>query len=105
MKVEAYVERRSFGRVFGITFVDHSGKSTAVAKPLAWEFIPDEMLVPGPTLELLPAQAQALMDDLWACGLRPTEGVGSAGSAAAMQEHLKDMRAVGFAALKKLGIE
>ena len=105
MTVETHVERRAFGRVFGITFVETKGASFFVAKPLTWEEVPEQQLVPGPTLELTPARAQELMDQLWACGLRPTEGVGSAGSAAAMQEHLKDMRAVGFAALKKLGIE
>lgn len=44
--------------------------------------------------------AQALMDDLWTCGLRPTEGAGSAGALAATQRHLEDMRTL---ALKGLG--
>lgn len=35
---------------------------------------------------------QELMDSLWQCGFRPTEGTGSAGSLAATQAHLKDMR-------------
>lgn len=104
MTVETHVERRAFGRVFGVTFVETKGAAFSVAK-LSWEEVPDGQLVPGPTLELIPARAQELMDQLWACGLRPTEGVGSAGAAAAMQEHLNDMRRVGFAALKKLGVE
>jgi hypothetical protein len=36
--------------------------------------------------------AQNLMDQLWLCGLRPTEGTGSAGSLAATQRHLGDMQ-------------
>lgn len=39
-------------------------------------------------------------DELWRCGLRPTEGTGSAGSLAATQAHLKDMKAIAFSRLK-----
>ena len=46
--------------------------------------------------------AQQLMDDLWACGVRPTEGRGSAGQLVAVQEHLKDMKII---VSKKLGVE
>jgi len=37
-------------------------------------------------------QAQELMDSLWDCGLRPSEGSGSAGALLATQNHLKDMQ-------------
>ena len=40
--------------------------------------------------------AQILMDDLWNIGVRPTEGVGSAGAMTATQGHLEDMRKVAF---------
>lgn len=40
--------------------------------------------------------AQRLMDELWNVGLRPTEGTGSAGSLAATERHLNDMRALVF---------
>ena len=46
-------------------------------------------------------QAQVLMDDLWSCGLRPTEGTGSAGSLKATQEHLEDLKTLLF---HKMGI-
>lgn len=49
-----------------------------------------------PTLYLSGRDAQQLMDDLWACGLRPTEGSGSAGAMSAVQEHLKDLRRLLF---------
>jgi len=47
-----------------------------------------------PTLRLpdRSSEAQALMDRLWACGLRPTEGSGSAGALAATERHLADLR-------------
>lgn len=44
--------------------------------------------------------AQKLMDDLWDTGLRPSEGHGSAGSLAATQKHLADMKQIAYHALK-----
>jgi hypothetical protein len=41
-------------------------------------------------------QAQTLMDDLWNCGIRPTEGAGTAGSMRAVERHLEDMRTLVF---------
>ena len=35
---------------------------------------------------------QKLIDDLWACGFRPTEGAGTAGAMQATQKHLSDLR-------------
>jgi hypothetical protein len=49
-------------------------------------------------------QAQQLMDELWQCGLRPTEGSGSAGSLAATERHLKDMQLVAMGLLRKDGV-
>lgn len=49
-----------------------------------------------PAFPLRFEHAQELMDDLWACGLRPTEGAGSAGALAATQRHLEDMRTLVF---------
>jgi hypothetical protein len=40
------------------------------------------------------------MDSLWSCGLRPSEGTGSAGALAATQAHLKDMQTLTFKLLK-----
>jgi len=36
--------------------------------------------------------AQELMDGLWECGIRPTEGTGSAGSLKATENHLHDLQ-------------
>lgn len=49
-----------------------------------------------PSFSLSPEDAQALMDDLWNCGLRPSEGSGSVGALAATQRHLEDMRKLVF---------
>ena len=46
----------------------------------------------APLFSLSIDNAQELMDNLWQCGLRPTEGTGSAGSLKATQDHLKDLQ-------------
>lgn len=53
-----------------------------------------------PFLTIDNGEAQQLMNDLWDCGLRPSEGSGSAGSLKATQEHLADMRKIVFTQLK-----
>jgi hypothetical protein len=40
--------------------------------------------------------AQELIDSLWECGIRPSEGSGSAGSLAATERHLADMQKLVF---------
>ncbi len=59
-----------------------------------------ERLEPSFTMD--PKRAQELMDSLWASGLRPTEGAGTAGAMAATQRHLGDLRQILF---ETLGIE
>jgi hypothetical protein len=51
---------------------------------------------PEPCMHLSLDSAQRLIDELWGAGLRPTEGTGSAGSLAATQRHLEDMRTLVF---------
>jgi len=70
-----------------------------VAQPLELKLIPikeAEGISPEPICKLTPEAAQSLMDDLWECGLRPSEGTGSAGALAATQKHLEDMRKLVF---------
>ena len=45
-----------------------------------------------PALQIKKSDAQMLIDTLWDCGLRPTEGSGSAGALLATQEHLQSMK-------------
>ncbi len=56
-------------------------------------------IVTDPTLHLGANEAQQLMDDLWQCGYRPSEGSGSAGSLKATEKHLSDMRDIAFHSL------
>ena len=52
----------------------------------------DEGHIYRPTFRIDKKSAQVLMDDLWKCGLRPTDGKGSAGQLTATERHLDDMR-------------
>jgi len=53
-------------------------------------------LAPLPFLALSQIGAQSLIDGLWACGLRPSDGTGSAGQLKATENHLEDMRTLTF---------
>lgn len=73
----------------------HEDNVIYIAKEIVWEKAIDGQLF-DPTLYLFREDAQELMDRLWSCGLRPTEGSGSAGALQATQNHLKDMQKLAF---------
>jgi len=87
-------------RMFGDTFAVRMGSQMrdgrwAVMLPTQMEVLPsDDAVETRPAFTLTKDDAQAFMDELWHVGIRPTEGTGSAGSLAATQAHLKDMRAL-----------
>ena len=64
----------------------------SVCTQLVFKEVEPCSVLPEPVIEIGDTQAQMLMDSLWNCGIRPTDGAGTAGSMAAVQEHLKDMR-------------
>ena len=70
-----------------------SGKS--YADPLVFREL-DEGAMMRPTLKIEYEDGQSLIDSLWTCGLRPSEGSGSAGSLKATERHLEDMRNLVF---------
>lgn len=77
------------------------GKQRYVAQPLVFkESNVGEMV--QPFLDIEKHNAQKLMDDLWDCGIRPSEGSGSAGAMKKTENHLQDMRMITF---HKLGID
>jgi hypothetical protein len=69
---------------------------TSVAASITFEKIERHAPVTQEPIRLDRIAAQELMDQLWSVGLRPTEGKGSAGSLAATERHLEDMRALVF---------
>lgn len=65
------------------------------AEPLV--MVKREPFIPiSPSFTLSPKATQQLMDDLWRCGFRPSEGEGSAGQLASVKYHLEDMRKLVF---------
>lgn len=74
------------------------GSKVRVAQRLALE-TQDEGCVVDPFASLDMHEAQVLMDSLWECGLRPSEGTGSAGAMKATERHLEDMRKIAGAKL------
>jgi len=81
----------------GVEFLIADGKHRA---KLVFEEV-EEGLISDATFALNIDEAQGLMDDLWNCGLRPTEGSGSAGSLRATEKHLEDMRKIAFMGLEE----
>lgn len=103
--MRVFAEMRDFRRLVELTAVVYREDGERfVASPVTLDKIGDGAIV-HPTLRISPDAAQALMDSLWQCGLRPTEGSGSAGSLAATERHLADMRGIAIAALKSKGVD
>lgn len=65
-----------------------------IGREIVGDSLADDFAAPAPTMRLDMDVAQQLMDELWRAGMRPTEGSGSAGSLAATEKHLADMRAI-----------
>lgn len=84
--------------------VVHENGEKSVAEPLTLRKLEPGHLIGEPTMRLTSGEAQQLIDELWRCGLRPTEGSGSAGSLAATERHLRDMQAIAFGVLNKDGV-
>lgn len=76
------------------------GHGDSVAAPVTMVRREPGMLA-EPMLRLEIQAAQQLMDELWQCGLRPTEGTGSAGSLKATEKHLTDMQRIAFMLLER----
>lgn len=75
------------------------GKNSHVGQPIKFEAMTENDMmirIHEPCIRLEIDEAQYLIDQLWDCGLRPSEGTGSAGSMAATQRHLEDMRRLVF---------
>lgn len=71
------------------------GQKYAVSDAITFTKVNDGEHVP-PTLKLDHTAVQELIDSLWASGLRPTDGSGSAGAFAAQGRHLEDLRTLVF---------
>lgn len=99
--IEVHAERHEYGRVIALYIIDYPRSPDGLpndqlfAASLNW-VDQGENHIKEPSLQLSETQAQHLIDQLWACGLRPVEAAGSAGSLAATQAHLQDKRRLVF---------
>jgi hypothetical protein len=104
--IRAHREPMCFGEIhlfqYIVTAVDGVQRVEIVSGVRVDEIKNEGVMPPAPTMRLRPEDAQLFMDELWSVGIRPTEGTGSAGSLAATQAHLRDMRAI---VGKKLDVE
>jgi hypothetical protein len=96
--IRATLENNIYPRIAVTVFVQ-DGEKFSAAKPLAFETVEPEGRCEH-TFTLQRDAAQELMDELWRCGMRPSEGSGSAGAMAATERHLADMRVIAFDRLK-----
>lgn len=83
-----------FNSIIKLVFWRINGTQREVLRTDNFEAIEPSAYVVGPEygVSIDKTVAQKLMDNLWDCGLRPTEGIGSAGSLAATQKHLSDLQ-------------
>lgn len=98
--VRAYPAYAQDGAAVILRAKTHEGKVYMAS--LSWQEIDehDFAFEPQPTFVLHRTQAQVLMDDLWAAGVRPTEGAGSAGAMREAQEHISTLRKVVYKVLE-----
>lgn len=107
MAYEIFAERQVWSNEIAIHIGTRSpeGGPIHVLRPGVFQEARDGELRGAPALRLELKDAQRLMDELWNCGLRPSEGSGSAGSLAATQKHLADMQGIAKGLLRVQGVE
>lgn len=89
----------SFDRMFELRVgVETSSGKWALMQPVEFKVIEesDAGLESRAAMAMSKEDLQSLMDEIWSAGVRPSEGSGSAGSLAATERHLADMRALVF---------
>lgn len=71
------------------------------AEPVEFSKVERGVMV-EPAIRLKWDEAQRLVDELWACGIRPSQGIGSAGQLGATEKHLADMQKIATKLLDKV---
>ena len=92
-----YEDVKLYGFEYGFDEAGHYTRDAVITNAIFEKFTEEDIGKDiEPFVKLGKEQAQLLMDDLWDCGIRPTEGTGSAGAMAATERHLEDMRRLVF---------
>ena len=104
METLIHAQRELWNDAIAIHMAERKPFGLCVAQPVTFVEQPEE-IVSDPFMRLRIADAQRLMDELWHCGLRPSEGTGSAGSLKATENHLADMRMIAFTLLDRPNVK
>lgn len=104
MDIDIVVDKARFRDWLDVSLVqtDRNGEVIAAARDVMFDPVEDGKYI-QPTFHLTRQYAQRLMDELWRCGLRPAEGIGSVGALSATERHLADMQKIAFSLLSKGG--
>ena len=96
-QLKARAERQfvTDGIVIHLYETTEDGKISIMTDAIFETFDPTQFIEPDKALVVPYQTAQELMDSLWDCGLRPSEGSGSAGALKAVENHLKDLQEYG----------
>lgn len=92
--IEIRAHKAAWSDAIELLVVDKALNHLAFGHPITFSKVEQPNTAIQPTVAIDGQAAQRLMDELWNCGLRPSEGSGSAGQLAAVQGHLQDMRAL-----------
>jgi hypothetical protein len=93
--MKLHAERQPFNGAISLYAGDQRGQQWLEAQAIVFSVVA-EGTIGVPFMRLAQEEAQRLMDELWNCGVRPSEGAGSAGALAATERHLEDMRSLVF---------
>lgn len=95
--IDIVVHKSPFREFIDVALVQTDQRGDVVSHAIGIQF---EEVKPGCYIEsnfsMRNEFAQRLMDGLWRCGLRPTEGADSVGALSATERHLSDMRKIAF---------
>lgn len=94
--VRAHAEPKWYSNSIALYFYEKAqdGKVSYVSNLVMTTAEEGQAFEPSNALTIPRETAQELMDSLWQCGLRPSEGSGSAGSLRATQDHLRDLQEI-----------
>ena len=101
MKIQLRASPAPWWHGVNLLAVSPDGKGVLDTGGLLLKEVPDSVEV-GPTFHMDLKEAQVLMDDLWASGIRPTDGKATPGALKATERHLEDMRKIVFDHLKQM---
>lgn len=87
--IRVYADNQDFGNAVALYFTRHKndGSFEVLGASGFKDYLPNFLVLPSDAITIKRDAAQELMDRLWTCGLRPSEGTGSAGQASAMHNN------------------